>query len=125
MVRRKKKRTVKKENNRRIVSSKATDDMYYLRWNPNGNYDSDDDWWNDVVASKGKEHKENRKREKRVKAAAARVLEEALYQRYKYHTAKVMKWGNTLWADRYSGQRSNGDTHNLSLQTVMKRLKHL
>ena len=48
--------------------------MYYLRWNPNGNYDSDDDWWNDAVASKGKGRKKNRKREERVKAAAARVL---------------------------------------------------
>jgi len=117
-----------------ISPPKASDDMYYyLRWNPTGDYDSDDDWWNEVMALEQNGHRNEKKKGKRAEAAAARVLEEALYQRYKYHTGKVMKWGNALWTDRYGEQNIDGDgdgdgdgeEHHLSLRTVIGRLNYL
>jgi len=122
-----KKTTVEKETSS-IPSPNATDDAYYLRWNPTGDYDSDDDdWWNEVMALERDDHHNDREKEKQAAVAAARAREGALYLRYKYHTTEVIKWGDSSWADRYGGQNGKGDggENHLSLRTVIWRLNDL
>ena len=99
--RRKKQKRQKKSGN---TSSKSSDDEYYLRWNASGDFDSDDDeWWSEVTALEREGRQE----------------EQTLYLQYKYHTKRVVEWGNSFFA------KDNHVRSNLSLRMILWRLNDL
>jgi hypothetical protein len=105
------------------------DDEYYLRWNPSGDYESDDDdWWREVTALERKEHRKRRKVEKKKTIKGQKTESEALYLRYKYHTKKVLKWGYSTWANHYSTSTRDSDidgAKRLSLTNIIRKLNDL
>jgi len=94
----------KKQKKPGNASSKSSDDEYYLRWNASGDFDSDDDeWWSEVTALEREGRQE----------------EQSLYLQYKYHTKRVIEWGNSFF-DKGNQVRSN-----LSLRMILWRLNDL
>lgn len=94
-------------------SSKSSDDEYYLRWNPTGNFDSDDDdWWSEIMALERPERKSRCCKKTRREG-------NSVYLQYKYHTKRVIDWGNSFWAE------DNRMTSDISLRTIIWRLNNL
>jgi len=94
-------------------SSTSSDDEYYLRWNPTGDFDSDDDdWWSEIMALEQSERKGRCYKKTRCEKSD-------MYIQYKYHTKRVIEWGNSFWAE------DNRMTSDISLRTIIWRLNTL